>query len=157
MPISAFYYYYRSKYDVLLAIMEGSIGEGERSIQAALDDELPADEQLAAIVSAHVASHLENPLAARVAETELRSLKEPDLQKMLRRRRAYEQPFRSALERGIAEGLFPADLDVTIAKNLIITMSTGVIDWWRPRGNYSPERLSDLIASYAVGMAAAER
>ena len=154
MPISAYYYYYRSKYDVLLAIIEIGHSEGDERIRAVVDPDLPADQQLGRLVEAHVAYHLESPLVARVADRELRALKGPDLQRVLRRRHAYEQPFVAAIKRGMEEGSFPRDLDVTIAKNLIITMSTGVIDWWRPKGDYSAEQVAALISDYAVRIAA---
>jgi AcrR family transcriptional regulator len=153
MPISAFYYYYRSKYDVLLAIMETFLDEAELRVREAYVADDPADVQLVSIVSAHVRHHIRNPLAARIADRELRSLESEDLQRMLRRRRAYEQPFRDALKKGIGSGAFPADLDVPIAKNLIITMSTGVIDWWRPRGAHSEADVAGLVGRYALRIA----
>ena len=57
-----------------------------------------------------------------------------------------------ALKNGVATGDFAPDLDIGIAKNLIITMSTGVIDWWRPDGDLSADELAGRIAHYAVNL-----
>lgn len=153
LPLSAFYYYYRSKYDILLAIMDDFLtGAEERINDAFVADDSP-DVQLVSIVGAHVKHHIQRPLAARIADRELRSLEADELDEMLKRRRMYEQPFRESLLGGVESGTFAGDLDVVVAKNLILTMSTGVIDWWRPQGGHTEDAIATIVGTYALRIA----
>lgn len=154
LPLSAFYYYYRRKYDVLLAIMDTAMGRLEDGVaQAAAGDAEPPD-RLRRLVARHVQIHLDFPAAARVADTELRSLLPSDRAAIVRRRDAYERRFRDVLADGARSGHFARDLDVPTAAMTILTMSTSVIDWWRPAGRHSSDETAALIGRYAVKLAA---
>lgn len=153
LPISAFYYYFSGKYDVLTGIIETSIGDCQSALEDAHDPTATADARLHQLVRTHVLYHVQHPVAAHVADSEMRSLEPGDLRRVLKQRRTYEQPFRDALEAGVKSGVFSKDLDVTIATNLILTMSTGVIYWFKPGGKKSSQQVADRIADYAVQLA----
>jgi AcrR family transcriptional regulator len=157
VPLSTFYYYFRRKYDVLLGIMDTVMSELEAGAEAAHDESLLAPEQLVALVEAHVRVHLEHPAAARVADGELRALLPADLEPMVARRDAYEDRFREVLRAGIARGDFAEDLDVQIASMAILTMSTGVVNWWRPEGRYTVADTARIFGRLALGVAQCDR
>jgi AcrR family transcriptional regulator len=156
VPLSTFYYYFRSKYDVLLAIMDTAQGRLERGGEEVWDESLAPDAQLRALVDRHVRIHLMNPEAARVADGELRALQPPDRDAIVARRDRYEQRFRDVIEAGRGD-CFRGDLDVAVAGILILTMSTAVIDWWQPKGRYSAEETAALIGAHALDIAGAHR
>lgn len=153
LPLSAFYYYFKSKYDVLLAIMDAAMSSLENALETAVDPTLPADRRLATLVGRHVEVHLVDPAIARVADGELRSLHPEDRQAIVDRRDAYEEHFRDALAAGVEQGIFDPRLDVPLASMAILTMATGVIDWWRPAGRYSFQETADLIGAFALSLA----
>jgi AcrR family transcriptional regulator len=157
LPLSAFYYYFKSKYDVLLAIMDAAMSGLEDGLEEAVDLTLPPDERLAALTARHVEVHLLDPEIARVADGEIRSLVDEDRQAIVNRRDAYEQHFRDALAAGVDQGMFEAELDIAVGSMAILTMATSVIDWWRPAGRYSIDQTADLIGGYALAVARAGR
>jgi AcrR family transcriptional regulator len=152
VPLSTFYYYFRSKYDVLLAIMDTAMGRLERGADDVWDAELEPDAQLRALVDCHVRVHLSNPEAARVADGELRALQPPDRRTIVARRDRYERRLRDVLESGRGN-CFRRDLDVPVASLAILTMATAVIDWWQPGGRHSVERTAALLGGFALDIA----
>jgi AcrR family transcriptional regulator len=153
LPLSAFYYYFRSKYDVLLALLDAAMTNLERNLLEDADPALEPADRLRALVSRHVVVHLADPDIARVADNELRSLTDDDRAAMVERRDHYERHFRQALQAGVERGIFHPELDVAMASMAILTMATSVIDWWRPEGRYSLEETADLLGRYALAMA----
>jgi AcrR family transcriptional regulator len=154
MPLSAFYYYFPSKRDVLVAIMLSVLDELDSScVEAIARAEGPA-EKLAAMVGSHVRVHLADPAAARVADAELRPLQGEPRETVIARRDAYEGRFRSVLEEGRRSGDFAAGLDVSVAVMSILMMSTGVVAWWRPDGPLSIDQTAEVIGGFAVSIAA---
>jgi AcrR family transcriptional regulator len=154
VPLSTFYYYFRSKYDVLLAIMDTALSRLERGADDVWDDSLAPDAQLRALVDRHVRVHLVNPEAARVADGELRALQPSDREAIVARRDRYERRFRDVLEAGRGN-CFRDDLDVAVAGIAILTMSTAVIDWWQPGGPHPVEHTAALIGRFALDLAGA--
>jgi AcrR family transcriptional regulator len=153
LPLSAFYYYFRSKYEVLLAIMDAAMESLEDGVEHVVDPALPPDERLVALTARHVTVHLADPNTARVADNELRSLNDDDRGMIVERRDSYEQHFRDALAAGVESGQFDRELDIPVASMAILTMATGVIDWWRPRGRYSIDETAALLGRYALSVA----
>jgi AcrR family transcriptional regulator len=153
MPLSAFYYYYSSKHDVLVAIMENVLSDLDAAcVEAMAAAEGPA-EQLAAMVAAHVRVHLRDPEAARVADAELRPLDDQSRATVVSRRDAYEGRFRQILEEGRRAGDFAPDVPVSVASMSILMMSTGVLGWWRPDGPMSIDETAAALGAFAVSIA----
>lgn len=157
LPLSTFYYYFRRKYDVLLAIMDVAQGRLEQGLTEVDGSGLGPDEQLRELVDRHVRAHLLDPAAARVADGELRALLPADRKAMVARRDRYERRFREVLTAGIADGCFSAELDVPIASIAILTMCTGVVDWWNPGGRHSADETARLLGVCALGIAGCVR
>jgi AcrR family transcriptional regulator len=153
LPLSSFYYYFRSKYDVLLAIMDTAMGRLESGAEEVWDEHLDPVQQLRALVDRHVRVHLLYPAAASVADGEMKALESDDRKAMVARRDRYERRFRGVLTAGVEEGLFAPDLDISVASMAILTMSTSVIDWWYPEGRYSVEETARTLAEFALGIA----
>jgi AcrR family transcriptional regulator len=153
LPLSAFYYYFKSKYDVLLAIMDAAMSNLEDGLEEAVASTIAADRRLTTLVGRHVEVHLLDPGIARVADGELRSLRPEDRQAIVDRRDSYEEHFRDALSAGVDQGIFDPHLDTPLASMAILTMATGVIDWWRPGGRYSIQETADLIGAFALSLA----
>ncbi|MFD4035497.1 TetR/AcrR family transcriptional regulator [Streptomyces sp. NPDC058637] len=57
-------------------------------------------------------------------------------------RAALEEPWLHALERGVADGSFRADLDVPITARLLRDAVWGAASWYRPGADQDPEELA---------------
>lgn len=152
LPLSAYYYYYRTKYDALLDIIEVGLADLQSKVHADYDPGASPSERLISLVAAHVAHHLASPQTAHVGDTEMRSLDEKDRRRAVQQRRAYEEPFRKALSDGVESGDFLADLDVSFTTNLILTMATGVIYWFKPGGKKSVTQAAEAVSQHALRM-----
>jgi AcrR family transcriptional regulator len=153
LPLSAVYYYFPGKYELLLAIVDAAMARLEAGADAMAGAEGTAAERLAALVRHHVDVHLREPDAARIADRELRSLRQPELDAIIERRDRYEQLFRSILDDGVRAGEFSPGLRIPIASAAIITMSTAVIDWWHPGGALNSDETGQVLAGFAVALA----
>jgi AcrR family transcriptional regulator len=153
VSLSASYYHFPGKQDVLVAIMVEAMERLERGALEVLERGLPPLERLPALVRSHVIVHLEAPDAARVADRELRSLEPESQPKIISLRNRYESYFRDALSEGVANGSFSDALDVPVTAMAIITMSTATLEWWRPDGRLNPEQTGEVISDLALAMA----
>lgn len=153
VALSASYYHFPSKRDVLLAIMEEAMDHLEQGALEVLALERPPLERLPALVHAHVRVHLAEPNRARVADTEIRSLDPKARTEVVARRDRYEFYFRDTLRQGIEDGCFDSSLDVTVVAMAIITMGTATVEWWRPDGRLSIDETAVLLSALAVAMA----
>lgn len=153
VALSASYYHFPGKRDVLLAIMDEAMEHLERGALDVLALDLPPLERLPALVHAHVRVHLEEPQRARVADGELRSLDTESRDRIVAVRDRYESYFRSLLKEGIEAGDFDRSLDVPVVAMAIITMGTATVEWWHPGGRLSIDQTASVLSRLAVAMA----
>jgi len=153
VALSASYYHFPSKRDVLLAIMVEAMENLERGALEVLAQDYPPIERLPALMHAHVRVHLEEPDLARVADGELRALDQEARISIVRLRDRYEAYFRTTLVEGIEEGRFSPGLDVPVTAMALITMGTSTVDWWRPDGRLSIDETASMLSRMAVTMA----
>lgn len=153
VALSASYYHFPGKRDVLLAIMTEAMEHLERGALQVVGRDLPPLRRLPALVEAHVRVHLDEPDRARVADGELRALDPPAREEVVANRDRYESYFRTALADGIEEGCFSDSLDVPVTAMSIITMATSTVEWWRPDGRLSIDETASILSRLAVAMA----
>ena len=152
VSLSASYYYFPGKQDVLVAIMEEAMARLDGAATEVMERGLEPLERLAELVRAHVRVHLEQPELARVADGELRALAGPSRERVIAWRDSYEAYFRDTLAEGVETGAFAPDLDVPITAMAIITMGTGTVEWWRPGGRLTRDETAALLSDLAVAM-----
>jgi AcrR family transcriptional regulator len=153
LQLSAFYYYFPRKHDVLTAIMSEAMSRLEDAAREVLTRQTSVAERLAALVRAHVWVHLSIPDAARVTDGELSALEPEAREEIVARRDNYEASFRQTLAEGCRTGDFSPDLEVAVAAMSILSMGTAVIDWWRPDGRLDAEETARCIARFALAIA----
>ena len=157
LAVSASYYYFPSKLDLLRRIMtrvtedlEGVLSEAER---AAADDSAA---RLAALVRAHVLFHTHRRAESFIGNSELRALPPADRAEMVALRDRIAGHFKRALEVGIRARAFTvADPAATVLA--IVTMCTAVATWYRDDGPNSPEQIADGYAELALRMVGVPR
>jgi AcrR family transcriptional regulator len=146
---AALYGYMATKEDLLLALMRGLMEpllEESRVIAARAE---PAVARLRALAIRHVTLHGEHPLAARVADTELRALAGDALAGMLALRDAYEALWVAVIDDGVLEGTF-ATADTRITAIALIDLCGGVSDWYQPDGRHSLARIAAMHADLCI-------
>jgi AcrR family transcriptional regulator len=151
---SAFYYYFRSKYDVLLAIMD----DGTKMLEeeaAEVPDDLATEEHLTRLMEGHVRVHLLEPELMRVCDREIRTLRPADRTRITDRLDVYESLFRGTLRAGRDEGLFPSDSDILVMTKSMLVMGSGVVEWWQSKGKLSVDDVATMISGYALDIARA--
>lgn len=151
--LSASYYHFPGKQDVLIAIMDEAMENLEQGALAVLERGLEPLPRLSELVRAHVRAHLEEPERTRVADGELRAMQPAARERTVEARDRYEAYFRRTLEEGIEDGSFEAGLDVPVVAMAIITTATSTVDWWKPHGRLSIEETAVIISRLAVAMA----
>ncbi|MFE1950012.1 TetR/AcrR family transcriptional regulator [Streptomyces sp. NPDC059524] len=150
VSLSALYYYYKGKQELLVAILDDGLdayfGACEAALTEAGDD--PA-EQLEALVTATVAFRIEHPVKSSIVLTEGRSLEPEHLARYRKNEERGTRQFREVIERGVADGLFltpyPDD-----ARRTVIAMCNAIAQWYRVDGEVSPDELVERYVALAL-------
>ncbi|WP_119418752.1 TetR family transcriptional regulator [Desertibaculum subflavum] len=158
LAVSASYYYFPAKLDLLRRLMVRVTEDLEAALSAAEREagDMPAV-RLAAVVRAHVLFHTHRRAESFIGNSELRSLPPADRAEIVAMRDRIGAHFKRALEAGIRARVF-AIPDPQAAVLAIVTMCTAVATWYREDGPATPEQIADryaLLARRMVG--AAER
>lgn len=137
VSLSALYYWYPGKHDLLAAILDEDL------------DHYFAAEQLAALVGATVRYRVDHPVRSSVVLSEGRSL-QPEQQAAYRRRldEAADQ-FRTVIERGVASGEFSTPYPDD-ARRAIIAACNDITQWYRPDGAIGVDELARRYADLAL-------
>ncbi len=153
---AALYSYMGCKEDLLASLMRGLMEPLlERSQTIATSDTQP-EVRLRALARAHVRLHGEEPLAARIADTELRALTGDLLGEMLALRDAYEALWVAVIVDGVRDGTF-ACADTRLVAIALIDLCTGVSGWYRPDGRHTLETIATMHADLCVAAIRAPR
>ncbi|WP_285573448.1 TetR/AcrR family transcriptional regulator [Streptomyces sp. RTGN2] len=150
VSLSALYYYYKGKQDLLVAILEEGVESFSAECDAALaevgDD--PA-EQLEAIVSATVRFRAGHPDKSNIVLSEGRSLEAAHLQRYRESEERGTRRFRDIIERGVEEGIF-LTLYPDDARRAVIAMCNAIAQWYRPEGALTVDELAERYVSLAL-------
>ncbi|MEV0012018.1 TetR/AcrR family transcriptional regulator [Streptomyces sp. NPDC051840] len=150
VSLSALYYYYKSKQELLVAILdeahEAFFTACGEALERAGDD--PA-EQLEALVTATIRYRTSHRVKSSIMETEQRSLEPAHLERYRKNAEQGTQQFRAVIERGVAEGIFltpyPDD-----SRRAVIAMCNAVAQWYRPGGEITVDDLIERYVSLAL-------
>ncbi|XVQ10088.1 TetR/AcrR family transcriptional regulator [Spirillospora sp. CA-255316] len=145
LSLSALYYYYASKQELLHALLEDALADVFRSCETALaaagDD--PAA-RLAAFVGATVEYRVRRPVDSLLALREIRNLEPERLERFVERRDALPRLLREIIDDGVACGVFATPYPDE-AQRAIVAMSNAVAQWYQPSGQLS---VTDLVERY---------
>lgn len=155
LAVSASYYYFPSKLDLLRRIMVRVTMELEAELAAAgrVAGDDPAA-RLAALVRAHVLFHTHRQAESFIGNSELRALSAADRMDIVAMRDQIGDHFKRALADGIRARRFdvPSPPAAVLA---ITTMCTAVAQWYRADGPAGPEQIADRYAELALRMVGA--
>ena len=147
---ASLYSHYPSKAHVLAELIrighEEHFGRMRDALLAATPD---VNEQLAAIVRAHVCAHADYPMLAVVSNSELHALPEEFATPLLAIRRQSESLLLDVIQRGVNLGVFKVP-DVSLAMMAIGAMGLRVAHWYTPESGKTPAQIADTYALFAA-------
>ena len=153
------YYHFRSKQELLAAIINFAQDIHETEVRAALADGNQDDEEeLRRLIHAHAVMMTRDDDAAfaSLAVDEMRSLLPEDRRQIARRKRTYLALLTERLERVKAAGRL-RDVDITAATHTLSGMVMWLPKWYRQPGKLSPERIADEITELAMNAVLPDR
>ena len=150
VSLSALYYYYKGKQELLVAILDEGLDAYFTTCRAALDraGDTPA-ERLEALVAATVRFRTEHPVKSNIVLMEARSLDPAYVQRYRETEARGSRQFRDVIEAGLADGSFhtpyPDD-----ARRAVIAMCNAVAQWYDPDGPLTPGELVERYMALAL-------
>jgi AcrR family transcriptional regulator len=152
IQIAAVYVHFPSKGHVLAELCRLGHEEHQRALRAALmDSGAKPEEQMAALVRAHVRLHAEYAMLATVANYELHALPDELAGATMALRRQSEQMLIEVCERGVAQKKFDTP-DVLLTAAAIGAMGMRVAQWYRPELGRSVDEIANVYAELALRM-----
>ena len=149
---ASLYNHYRSKEEILWAIVQRSLDTILTGQERAFASEASTVERLRAFVRMHIRFHAEENASARVVNSNLSSLSKRHYALTVKERAIYEHRFRELLRSGVTEGLF-AITNPKITSYAILEMGMGVATWFSDEGELDVDDLLRLYEELALRMA----
>ena len=148
---ASLYYHFPSKQELLADIFDRVMDDLLDGLQRAVGGKTNAADRVRAAVRFHVLFHIERQEEAFISHSELRSLTGPNLRRIVAKRDRYEAMFRSLLVASAKAGVFEVD-DPRLMTIAILTMCSGVADWFSRQGRLAPETVADAYTGMVLGL-----
>jgi len=142
---ASLYYHFPSKQKILTDIFTRVMDDLLEGLERAMQAGTSAEERLRAVVRFHVLFHAERQAEATISRSELRSQTASNLRRIIARRDRYEAMLRTLLIEGVKSGAFEVR-DVPLTATAILTMCSGVSDWFSSDGRLSADAVADAYA-----------
>ena len=142
----AIYHYFRSKEDILFAIVDEIVDRGLERLTAVADKRISAAERMHELLVENTRVILQNIDANTVFYNE-RGLLSPEREEAIREReREYTRVVRRIYSDGVEAGEF-IDVDPAVATNTLLGASIWAYRWFDPGGRLSLGQVADEIAT----------
>ena len=151
MSPAALYVHYRSKAELLGAIIRLGHQSALEEFQHPFEDGRDPAERIALAVEGFAAWHARNQMLARVVQYELDSLPVQERRAIGALRTHFESLLHNEIESGNATGLFEVE-DVAGTATAIFSLCIDVARWYSSRSNRSPEEIGRLYGTLALRM-----
>ena len=139
------YYHFPSKQEILFDNLVHTMDTLLEGLARASETASTPHGRLRAAVRMHVLFHARRQDDAFISHTEIRALSDPNRREIVVKRDLYEKRFRELLRAGVAAGVFHIP-DVRLTNIAILTMCSGVADWFLPGGRLDEESVAELYA-----------
>lgn len=150
---ASLYYHFPSKQKILTEIFTRVMDDLLSGLERAVQTGTTPEERLRTVVRFHVLFHVERQAEAAISRSELRSLTASNLRRIIAKRDRYETMLRTLLREGVDSGAFEVR-DVPVTATAILTMCSGVSDWFSSQGRLSAEAVADAYADMVQQMVA---
>ncbi|MGB3484419.1 MAG: TetR family transcriptional regulator [Mycobacterium sp.] len=153
LSVPGIYHHYASKQEMLLKILDISVGDLLRRSELVLV-ETGGDtgvDRFCRLVENLALFHTHRRELGFIGATEMRSLEEPGRSRIVAMRNRIQQLVDIEVERGVDEGAFVVDAPHEAAR-AVVTMCTGLAQWFSSDGPASPEQVAQWYVGYALGV-----
>ncbi len=140
IQVGSLYNHISTKQELLFDLVQDHMNELLRQLDSALLGKDEPRDRLRAFVAFHVSYHMTRKREVFIANSELRSLDPRNYDVVVALRSAYEQRLSDILGRGVASGVFEV-VDVQVATFAIISLLTGLCNWYRPGGRLTKQAI----------------
>lgn len=148
MTVGNLYYYFENKQDLLAFCQEDTVRR-LLDIAAHVDARrLDAARSLWLLIVGHIRC-LNEGVPGSLAHLEVGELERPARRRIVRLRDQYEAVLRGCVERGMRTRQF-ARTDAPIATQAVLGAVNGTVQWYRPRGRMSLDRIARTFATQLV-------
>jgi len=144
------YNHIATKQDLLFKLISDHMRDLLQNADVALADARHPSERLVAFVEFHVNYHVERKREVFISYSELRSLEPKNFDVIVDMRRSYEQKLISILRAGAADATF-AIADTQAAAFGILSMLSGICNWYDPRGRLSKKQICAIFVGMVQG------
>ncbi|ANZ15146.1 transcriptional regulator, TetR family [Streptomyces noursei ATCC 11455] len=143
MLAGSLYYHFDSKESMVDEILAAFLDELWAGYDAVLEADLGPRETIEALVTESFREIDRHRSAVAIYQKEARYLAtQPRFGYLTASRRKFERAWLGTLERGVAEGVFRADLDLRLAYRFLRDTVWVAASWYRPEGRHSPEEIA---------------
>jgi AcrR family transcriptional regulator len=155
IQVGSLYNHIATKQELLFDLVQDHINDLLRQLDLALEDKDEPRDKLRAFVAFHVSYHMTRKREVFIANSELRSLEPRNYEAIVALRCAYEQRLSDILSQGAAAGVFDV-VDVQVATFAILSLLTGLCNWYRPGGRLTKEAIIAAHEKLVLSGVAAE-
>jgi AcrR family transcriptional regulator len=148
------YYHFPSKQEILFDNFARTMDDLIDGLRRAGESATDPKARLSAAVRFHVLFHVERQNEAIISHTEIRSLTNENRATIIAKRDLYERMFCDLLAAGIEAGQFRST-DIRLTAIAILTMCSGVSDWFAENGRLSAETVADQYEAIVLRMVGA--
>ncbi|TWS26024.1 TetR/AcrR family transcriptional regulator [Tsukamurella sputi] len=154
LSVPGLYHHYASKQDLLVGIVDAAMADlwwrSESALREAGDDLL---RRLDMLIECLVLFHANRRELAFIAVSEMRSLEPEAYARYIANRDRQQKLMDDVVEEGVVSGVFTTPFPHEVSR-AVVTMCTGVAQWFRHSGALTPEELAEryrVMARMAVG------
>jgi AcrR family transcriptional regulator len=136
------YYYFRSKDEIMRAILEKSMNRMDKALDLDKADLSPR-EKLRQFIQYHIIFGSDGAELAKITFDQMSAFPKRMRNALKSREKKVDAFLQGILEEGIKDGSFAID-DVKIAAYAILGTCNWTYHWYRPGGRLSPEKIADI-------------
>ena len=149
LSVPGLYHHYASKQALLVAIVQFAMEDLlVRSEDAVAEAGSSVEEQFRLLIECLALFHAHRSELAFIAASEIRSLEGESRTAHIKSRDKQQQMVDNIINQGMREGIFDAEHPKDTSR-AIVTMCTGIAQWYRHDGELSPEELAIRYANIA--------
>lgn len=138
---SVVYYYFKNKNQVLWEIFERIHEAWSQDMTSIMETNLPPAELLAAMIRQHALNVMERKAWTAIYFRDQAELTVDQQKIIVKRKREYDQFFKTAYMKGVEEGIF-RDIPPHVIVSGIIGMANFTHNWFKEGGTLSPDEIA---------------
>lgn len=152
MQAGSLYYYFASKEELLVAIIESRVGRAVMHLQSVLAGEESTADKVRAAMVGHLRAFQDDADIYSIFNFERLADISPELAAEVDRPgREYESLWRELLETGVGSGELRSGLDTRVTVKAIVGLCNSVLLWYRPDGKRTIDEIAEEYAALVLG------